>query len=156
MAETNTTTRAVLSLCATTSDKVKDLVIKNGQLIFVHDAGRLAFDYAGKRTFYNQVIELEAEQDRLNLADAINGKFYFVIETCELWRYFNGWIQLTSKPEEIVFIGTEFPELGQPKTLYVNKKEREIAVWDENTSEYIPVSNYCDSISAEEIINFFK
>lgn len=158
MAETNTNTRAVLSLCATTSDKVKDIVIKNGQMLFVHDVGRLAFDYAGKRTFYNQVIELEAEQDRLNLTDAINGKFYFVIETCELWRYFNGWIQLTSKPEEIVFIGTEFPELGQPKTLYVNKSEgnEHISIWSEDSNEYKVVADKTYSISAEEISACFR
>ena len=34
MADT-TATKSVLSLVATTSDRVKDLVIKNGQLIFV-------------------------------------------------------------------------------------------------------------------------
>ena len=46
-------TKTILSLCATTSDKVKDLVIKDGQLIFVHDVGRLALDYKGKRIYTN-------------------------------------------------------------------------------------------------------
>lgn len=157
MAETNTTTKAVLSLCATTADRVKDLVIKNGQLIFCHDVGRLAFDYNGKRTFYNQVIEIEAEHDRINLENPINGKYYFVIETCIFWRYFNGWQQLTHNVKDIVFIGTDnFPTLGQSKTLYVNKKEKEISVWDDSKSGYITVANYCDSISPEEIIDFFK
>lgn len=154
MAESETKT--ILSLCATTSDKVKDLVIKNGQLIFVHDAGRLALDYKGKRTFYNQIIELSTEKERISLSDAVNGKFYFVIETAVLWRYFNGWTQITSSPEEILFIGTEMPELGQPNKLYVNKLKKEISIWDEDTDSYSTVSNYTDSISDSDIISLFQ
>lgn len=154
MAESETKT--ILSLCATTSDKVKDLVIKNGQLIFVHDAGRLALDFKGKRTFYNQIIELSTEKERISLSDAVNGKFYFVIETAVLWRYFNGWTQITSSPEEILFIGTEMPELGQPNKLYVNKLKKEISIWDEDTDSYSTVSNYTDSISDSDIISLFQ
>ena len=146
---------AVLSLCATTSDKLKDISIKNGQLIFVHNVGTIAMDLYGKRTFYNQVIELETEQERINLTDAINGKYYFVIEECIFWRYFNGWIQLTTKPEDIVFIGTELPALGQKKTLYVNKDERKISVWDENKNEYTPVSNYTGTLTSEDVLAMF-
>ena len=123
MAESETKT--ILSLCATTSDKVKDLLIIDGQLIFVHDTGRLALDFKGKRTFYNQIIELSTERERIDLSNAVNGKFYFVIETAVLWRYFNGWTQITSSPEEVLFIGTEMPELGQPNKLYVNKSKKE-------------------------------
>lgn len=154
MAESETKT--ILSLCATTSEKVKDLVIKDGQLIFVHDAGRLALDYKGKRTFYNQIIELNTEKDRTDLSDAVNGKFYFVIETAVLWRYFNGWIQITSSPEEVLFIGAEMPELGQPNKLYVNKSKKEISVWNEDTNGYIAVSNYTDSIDDSDIISLFQ
>ena len=154
MAESETKT--ILSLCATTSDRVKDLLIKDGQLIFVHDVGRLALDFKGKRTFYNQIIELSTERERIDLPDAVNGKFYFVIETAVLWRYFNGWIQITSSPEEILFIGTEMPELGQPNKLYVNKHKKEISVWDEDTSAYSAVSNYTDSIDSSDIISLFQ
>ena len=148
-------TKTILSLCATTSDKVKDLVIKDGQLIFVHDVGRLALDYKGKRTFYNQIIELDTEQERINLSDAVNGKYYFIIETAVLWRYFNGWTQITSSPNEILFIGTEMPELGQPNKLYVNKSKKEISVWDDDINEYSAVSNYTDSISNDVILSLF-
>lgn len=153
---TDNSTKTILSLCATTSEKIKNLVIKDGQLIFVHDAGRLAFDYKGKRTFYNQVIELDTEQERIDLTDAVNGKYYFIIETAVLWRYFNGWTQLTSSPNEILFIGTEMPELGQPNKLYVNKSKKEISVWDEDTNAYSAVSNYTDSISNDDILSLFQ
>ncbi len=152
----DSTTKTILSLCATTSEKVKDLIIKDGQLIFVHDVGRLAFDYQGKRTFYNQIIELDTEQERIDMSDAVNGKYYFIIETAVLWRYFNGWTQLTSSPNEILFIGTEMPELGQSNKLYVNKSKKEISVWDDNTNAYSAVSNYTDSIDNDEILSLFK
>lgn len=152
---TDNKTKTILSFCATVSDKVKDLVIKDGQLIFIHDEGRLALDYKGKRTFYNQIIELEAEAERRTLSEPINGKYYFVIETAVFWRYFNGWQQLTTAPEDIIFIGTEMPELGQPKTLYVDKENREISVWDEEQTDYLKVSNYTGTISVDEISALF-
>lgn len=149
------TVKTILSLCATTSDRVKDLVIKNGQLIFVQDEGRIAFDYKDKRVFYNQITELETDTERENLSNPVNGKYYFVINTAVLWRYFNGWQQLTHSPNEVVFIGTEMPELGKATTLYVDKENREISVWDEESNNYIKVSNYTDSISANEILALF-
>lgn len=148
----------ILSLCATTANKVKDISIKNGQLLFIHDAGRIAMDLHGKRTFYNQVVEIDSEQERIDLVDAINGKYYFVIETGVFWRYFNGWTQLTTKPEDIVFIGTELPELGQAKTLYVNKTvgNENISVWNEESNEYQVVADKTYSISADEISAMFN
>ena len=49
--------KQMMSIIATTSERISDLVIKNGQLIFIHDMGRIALDYNGKRTFYNQIVE---------------------------------------------------------------------------------------------------
>lgn len=149
------TPKTIMSICATVSDRIKNLVIKEGQLIFLHDVGTIALDYKGKRTFYNQIIELEAEVERKNLSEPINGKYYFIIETCVLWRYFNGWKQITTPPEEIIFIGTELPELGKPKTLYVDKENREISVWDEEQTDYLKVSNYTGTISVDEISALF-
>lgn len=149
-------TKKILSICATTSDRVSDLVIKDGQLIFVHDLGRLALDYKGKRTFYNQVIELDTDIERTNLENPVNGKYYFVINTAVFWRYFNGWQQLTSSPEEVLFIGTELPELGQANKIYVDKDDKEISVWDEEAEVYVPVANYTESISEETIKTLFN
>ena len=151
-------TKTILSFCATVSDKVKDLVIKDGQLIFIHDQGRIALDYKGKRTFYNQIIELEAEIERENLSEPINGKYYFVIETAVFWRYYNGWQQLTTAPDEIIFIGTEMPELGQPKTLYVNKAENNenISIWDEDTDSYKVVADKTQAMTGEDVIALFN
>lgn len=152
MAET--ATKSVLSVCATVSSRVKDLVIKDGQLIFIQDSNKVAFDFGGKRRFYNSIITLDSEYER-TVYEAVNGQYFFIIETAVLWTYNDGWIPITTPPDEVVFIGTELPALGQAKTLYVNKEEKEIAVWDEGSSDYLVVSDKTISISEEEISLLF-
>ena len=58
---------APFSVIATTASRIKDLVIKDGQVIFLQDVGRIAFDFKGKRVFYNQITELGTEQERVSL-----------------------------------------------------------------------------------------
>ena len=153
----NTTADTVMALIDTTSSRVKDLTIKNGQLIFIQDLGRIAFDFKNKRIFYNQIVELNTEGDRVTLDNPISG-YYFVIDTATLWFYQDEWVQITEKPEEVVFIGVELPELGQAKenALYVNKMEREIAVFDSALNEYVIVSNYTKEATVEEIEDLFE
>lgn len=150
----DTTTKSVMSLVATSSSRIRDLVIKDGQLIFIQDLGRIAFDFKGKRVFYNQIVELETEAERLALESPLDG-YYFVIDSACLWFYQNEWIQITEKPQEIVFIGVELPELGQQGKIYVDTDDREISVWDEETDKYIIVSNYTEEVSEQDIIDLF-
>lgn len=153
----DTTTKSVLKLVATTSSKIKDLIIQDGQLIFLQDVGRIAFDFKGKRVFYNQIVELGTEVERLTLENPLSG-YYFVIDSGVLWYYQNEWVQITEKPEQVVFIGVELPELGSAKEgmLYVNKAEREIAVFDSASNEYIIVSDYTHEVLDSDIENLFK
>ena len=151
MADTN---RSVLKLIATTSAKIRNLTIEDGQLVFLYDIGRLAFDYKGTRVFYNQIVELETESERLSLENPLDG-YYFVIGSGVLWAYKAGWIQITEKPESIEFIDVELPELGQENKLYVNKTEQEISVWDDETNQYITVANYTVDATEEDIENLF-
>lgn len=146
---------AGFTVVATSSSRVKDLVIKNGQLIFIQDKGRIAFDFKDKRTFYNQITELDTEYERASLSEPSSG-YYFIIETAVLWRYDGGWVQITNPPEEILFIGVELPELGQPNKLYVNKAEQEISIWDEGTGKYIIVSDYTNEVTDDEIEGLFE
>ena len=148
------TTKSVLKLIATTSSKIRNLTIENGQLVFLYDIGRLAFDYKGTRVFYNQIVELETEAERLTLENPLDG-YYFVIGSGVLWAYKAGWIQITGKPESIEFIDVELPELGQENKLYVNKAEQEISVWDDETNQYITVANYTSDVSVEDIEDLF-
>lgn len=150
MAET--ANKASMSVIVTTSEKLSSLLIKNGQLVFVKDKHRIAFDFNDKRTFYNQITELETDYERTSISSPSDG-YYFVIDTAVLWRYCDGWTQITSKPDEIVFIGTELPELGlaKEKTLYVNKTKREISVYDKAADSYVVVANKTDGSGGEPI-----
>ena len=150
----DTTTKQVMSLIATTSSRIRDLIIKDGQLIFIRDLGRIAFDFKGQRVFYNQIVELSTEADRLALDSPLNG-YYFVIDSACLWFYKDEWIQITEKPQEILFVGTELPQLGQQGKLYVDTDDREISVWDEETDKYITVANYTQEASISDIEDLF-
>ena len=77
MADLTTTT--VLSVCATVGSKLSDLTIKDGQLIFVRDKHKIALDFGGKRTFYNQIEELATEGARTSMLAPVTGLYYFVI-----------------------------------------------------------------------------
>ena len=151
----DTTTKSVMSLIATTSSRISDLIIKDGQLIFIQDLGRIAFDFKGKRVFYNQIVELNTEADRLALESPLDG-YYFVIDSACLWFHKGDWIQITEKPEEILFIGTELPQLGQQGKLYIDTDDREISVWDDETDTYITVSNYTLEVTDEDIEGLFN
>lgn len=142
---------------ATTSAKVKTIPIGNGQILFVQDRCRIALDFNGKRTFYNQINELETEYERQNLETPSYG-YYFVIDTAVLWLYNEQWTQITEKPNEAVFIGVELPELGQAKedVLYVNKADRYISVYDKESGQYITVANYQEEITDEDIFALFE
>lgn len=153
MADT-TTTKSVLKLVATTSSKIRSLTIQSGQLIFIQDLGRIAFDFNGKRVFYNQIVELDTEAERLALEEPLSG-YYFVIDSACLWFYQDGWIQITEKPEEILFVGVELPQLGQQGKLYVDTDDREISVWDEETDKYIVVSNFTEECADSDIESLF-
>lgn len=157
MADSILTTSPILSVCATVGERVKELPIKNGQLLFVQDKHRIALDFNGKRKFYNQIEEFGTEAERKSLLAPISGIYYFVIETAVLWTYQGRWIQITSHPEEIVFIGTDIPELGNPKTIYVTTTEgcENISVWDENSSSYKIVADKTQEVANEDIESLF-
>lgn len=136
---------ATMSVIATTPQRVKDLVFKDGQLIFVRDeetnTGTIFLDLKGKRIIYNQIITLESDLERISLSAPINGRFYFVIENATLWHYADRWIQVTSTSDSTVFIGDLLPEIGQQKALYVDKAKKEISVWNEDGSDYLVVAD---------------
>lgn len=148
-------TYPILSVCATVGSKLSDLAITNGQLIFVQDKHKIALDYNGKRVFYNQIQELATDSDRTAILAPVSGLYYFVISTAVLWTYQNGWVQITTPPEEIVFIGVTLPELGSSMTLYVDTTKKEISIWDASTSTYVVVANETNEMTAEDIDALF-
>ena len=139
----------ILSAVATSGSRISDLSIKDGQLVFVQDLHRIALDFDGKRVFYNQIIELQTDEDRLGLLAPVSGLYYFVIGTAILWTYKDTWIQITTPPRELINFDTVRPKLGNEKTLYVNKLGRNIAIWDSETSKYITIADTVDEASAD-------
>lgn len=156
MADT-TNTKPVMSLVATSSSRIRDLVIKDGQLIFIQDLGRIAFDFKGKRVFYNQIVELDTEAERLALEQPLDG-YYFVIDEACLWFYQDEWVQITEKPEKIVFVGVELPELGQANKLYANTTEgaENISVWNEELGAYVVVADKTHEVTESDILSLFN
>lgn len=153
----DTTTKPIMSLIATSSSKIRDLVIKDAQLIFLQDVGRIAFDFKGKRVFYNQIVELNTEAERLALTSPLSG-YYFVIDEAILWFYKDEWIQITEKPQEVIFIGVELPALGQANKIYANTTSgnENISVWDENLGCYVVVADKTQEVSENDILSLFN
>ena len=143
-----------VKVIATSSSRIKELPIKTGQLIFIQDLKRIAFDFNNRRVFYNQIVELETDYDRVSLEEPLTG-YYFIIETATLWHFEEEWIQVSGSPREIVFIGTELPALGQKSNLYVNTAEKEISVWNDKQNKYIVVSDCTKEITEEDIETLF-
>lgn len=98
-------------------DKINQLPIEDGQLIFVRDAREIYLDVNGERTSYSQIMILSSEEHRKSLKPVTG--FYFVSSTNVLWRYDKQWIQLTSSPQEAVVFTDELPSNGVEKTLYI-------------------------------------
>lgn len=94
------TTTPILSVCTTIGSKVSDMAVKDGQLIFVRDKHRIALDFDGKRTFYEQIIELPTEAARSSILAPVESSYYFVLDTGVLWTYRNDWIQVTTPPKD--------------------------------------------------------
>lgn len=148
--------KPVLSVVATNASKIKDLGIENGQLIFVEDHKTIAFDFNNKRTFYNQIISLNTDEERQSILAPVNGAFYFVFSTAVLWTYKDRWVQITTPPNEIMYIGSGLPELGSANTLYVDKRDASISVWDNELNKYIVVADKTEAITTDEILILFK
>lgn len=151
------TTKSILSLVATTSSRIRDLVIKDGQLIFLQDVGRIAFDFKGKRVFYNQIVELSTDIERLSLDSPLSG-YYFVVDSACLWFYQDGWTQITEKPAEVIFIGVELPELGQANKMYVNTTDgsENISIWDDDVGGYKIVADKTQDVTEYDILSLFN
>lgn len=150
------TEKTIMSVVATTASRLPDLSIKNGQLIFVKDSQKIALDLNDRRYFYNQIVVLQTDSERQSLFAPISGLFYFVIDTAVLWHYEQSWIQITTSPHEIVYIGVSLPELGNASTLYVDTVLSNVSIWNDNTKKYQIVADKTEVISDDDISKLFE
>ena len=126
-----------MKFIATTSEKIKDISIISGQLIFSRDDRIIYLDAGTERTSFQQIITLFNEETRQNLSSPLQG-FYFVMDTKVLWNYDGTkWNQITDKPKEnVIFTDRDnFPLAGEENVLYVDNKS--IYRWDKETNDYL-------------------
>lgn len=153
-----TETKSILNLIvADKSSKLSDFAIGHQQIIFLQDKRKIALDYNGKRTFYNQIEILQTDDERKELNSPTQGQFYFIIGTTMLWFYNSEWIRITTPPQEIIFIGDVLPEIGIENTLYISKEEDNeyVAIWDNENKRYRTIAKNHDVISEEDIASLF-
>lgn len=111
MADVNTT--PILSAYATVGSRLSDLRILDGQLIWVQDKRMIALDFGGKRTFYTQIEELATDGARTSMLAPVTGIFYYVVETAVLWTYQDGWVQITTPPNELLVLDASLAQEGK-------------------------------------------
>lgn len=141
-------TKPILSVIGTVKSRLPDLSIKNGQLIFIQDSQTIALDLNGKRTFYNEIITMDTEEQRQSILAPIQGVFYFVQKTYCIWTYDNEWKQLTSPPHEVIVNVdsiSNLPSVGNEICLYIVKNENKTYRWDDVDIKYYCIgSDYND------------
>lgn len=106
----------------TSSSKIDTITVSAGNLIFCEDTQTIFLDSPNGRIAYRDIITLATDAARIALPNPIE-TFYFVDETCVLWKYFNNtWNQITATPEDqIVFANySDFPPVGNTARLYVD------------------------------------
>ena len=112
---------SVIRYYAVSKNKLDQLAVADGQLIYVYDAREIYLDVNGERTSYSQIMVLFDEEHRKGLKPVTG--FYFVSSTNILWRYDNQWIQLTTSPREVVVFSNELPQQGVEETLYITEED---------------------------------
>lgn len=73
-------TKREFKIVATTSDRVGELAVKDGQLVFVRDKGKVAFDFNGTRVFYDNSDELNDICDKITALENKDVEFETQIE----------------------------------------------------------------------------
>lgn len=130
----------VVKLYHTTSERLKDLKVSNGNMVFVKDTHRVYLDLNDIRTCYDGVQIYPTEAERLSSGAPSEG-FFYVEETNVLWRFKGTWTQLTPENLSPTFFGSyaDFPKHGRQNVLYID--DDALYKWDEVSSSYLMVAN---------------
>lgn len=134
---------AQMKLVYTTSKKINELAIADGQIIFCPDDNIIALDMKNQRFTYKTIKTFETDAERVNAVFAAPG-FYYVEETNILWRLTNTnvWRQVTpTRVSPIMYGETEevFPSIGEEGMLYHTDKG--IYNWKPQLNTYNLIAN---------------
>ena len=134
---------AQMKLVYTTSKKINELAIADGQIIFCPDDNIIALDMKNQRFTYKTIKTFETDAERVNAVFAAPG-FYYVEETNIIWRLTNSkvWRQVTpTQVSPIIYGETEevFPSIGEEGMLYHTDKG--IYNWKPQLNTYNLIAN---------------
>lgn len=133
---------AQMKLVYTTSTKLNQIAITDGQIIFLSDENQICLDMKGKRLIYKAIKTFDTDVQRLN-STPIEKTFYFVFETNVMWQYINSqWHQITASDlTPILFYPKEenFPAIGKENRLYYTNEG--IYNWKNSDQEYNLIAN---------------
>lgn len=130
-----------MKLYTTTSSRLSQLPVKDGQLIFVSDTRKVYLDFNGVRVSYSTINSFSTDKERIEYESPAKG-FYFVQGTGVLWNYDASWKQLTPDNLQQIYFGSgveAFPKEGNDKLLYV--ADDATYKWDSATKQYLVVAN---------------
>lgn len=104
---------------------LENTAISNGSVYFVEDTKELFYDFGSKRVEVKDILILEKESERTSILFTPLNKFYFVLETQNLWLYKDGtWYKLTSDLSNyytIEEINNKLEEIGTGSKIVIRK-----------------------------------
>ena len=132
---------ALVKFIYTTSEKLSQLSIEDGQIIFIPELSTIAMDMYGQRFYYQSTKTFETDAQRIEMPFPQKG-FYWVEETETLWRWNQRWTRISSSRDNSVIEAEkkeDFPQEGQSNTLYYT--DDGIYSWKNQADKYNLIAN---------------
>ena len=132
---------ATVQFVYTTSAKMNDLPVEDGQIIFVPELSTIAMDLYGQRFYYQMIKSFDTDAQRIATPFPIIG-FYWVEETETLWRWNQRWTKVSSSNDSSVVEAEkeeDFPQEGVSNTLYYT--DDGIYRWKNSSDKYNLIAN---------------
>jgi len=130
---------ANINFYRTSAEKVSDINISKGNLIFVEDEHTIYLDNDNERVAYQQIMYLQTDEQRVDMTSRLVTGFYFVLSTNILWRLDRDkhWIQITETPEQLIVYGTlaTFPRPGKLGVIY--ETDTKLYHWSPDDNTYV-------------------
>lgn len=101
----------------------------------------VCLDMSDQRFYYNTIKIFATEAERIQIPFP-NERFYFVEKTSMIWRWHNGWRQITPNNIAPIYYGDtkeDFPDNGEDGILYYT--DNGIFNWKKQLNKYNLIAN---------------